>query len=173
MCDWWLMAVTDGRRRKDPTQSSCGNCSPEFDLIFKLVKNVPFLLSQVCVVFVLKETLPEKNTSHTPLHVIWAISLFKSVKIKKGGHTAHPAHQFWQLFHFWKMSKSIWAEWAWNKRSFFSGKISFFGVQGLGLIRITINGASLCTFYESCQGSCKVSFATFAARLSKNQEIRS
>ena len=163
-----------GRRRKDPTKSRCGNCLPEFDLIFKLVKNVQFLLSQVYVVSVLKETiLPEKNSSHTPLHVIWAISLSKNVKIKKGGHTAHPAHQFWQHFHFWKMSKSIWAEWAWNKRSFFSGKISFFGVQGLGSIRITINGASLCTFYESCQGSSKVSFATIAARLSQNQEIRS
>ena len=120
-----------------------------------------------------KRNPPRKKTSHTPLHVIWAISLFKSVKIKKGGHTAHPAHQFWQLFHFWKMSKSIWAEWAWNKRSFFSGKISFLGVQGLGSRRITINGASLCTFYESCQGSSKVSFATIAARLSQNQETRS
>ena len=38
---------------------------------------------------------------------------------------------------------------------------------------ITINGASLCTFYESCQGSSKVSFATIAARLSQNQETRS
>ena len=37
---------------------------PEFDLIFKLAKNVPFLLSQVCVVSVLKETLPEKK--HLP-----------------------------------------------------------------------------------------------------------
>ena len=53
-----------GRRRKDPTKSRCGNCLPEFDLIFKLVKNVQFLLSQVCVVSVLKETLPEKK--HLP-----------------------------------------------------------------------------------------------------------
>ena len=94
------MAVTDARRRKDPTQSRCGNCLPEFDLIFKLAKNVQFH-----VVSVLKEILPEKNTSHTPLHVIWAISFFKSVKIKTGGQHAQPVHQVWQLLHFLKNVK--------------------------------------------------------------------
>ena len=136
-------------------------------------KNVPFLLSQVCVVSVLKEILPEKNTSHTPLHVIWAISFFKSVKIKKGGQHAQPVHQVWQLLHFLKNVKINLGRVGPKKKEFFSGKISFIDVQGLGSKRITINGVSLCTFYETCQGSSKVSFATLAARLSKNQEIRS
>ena len=51
-----------------------------------------------------------------------------------------------------------------KKRSFFSRKISFIDVQGLGSKRITINGVSLCTFYETCQGSSKVSFATIACQ---------
>ena len=51
-----------------------------------------------------------------------------------------------------------------KKKEFFSGKISFIDVQGLGSKRVTINGVSLCTFYETCQGSGKVSFATIACQ---------
>ena len=127
-------------------------------------KNVPFLLSQVCVVSVLKEILPEKNTSHTPLHVIWAISFFKSVKIKKGGQHAQPVHQVWQLLHFLKNVKINLGRMGPKIKGVFSGKISFIDVQGLGSIRITINGVSLCTFYGTCQGSGKVSFATIACQ---------
>ena len=87
VCDWWLMAVTDARRRKDPTQSRCGNCLPEFDLIFK--ECAISSQSSMCCVCSKRDPSRKKHLPH-PLAPNLGYFTFQKCQNQKGWSACPP-----------------------------------------------------------------------------------